>query len=160
MLDFVRSTSARVPGVVLLLVRLGLGCIFLSSSLPKIRQPYDFLGSVYNYQLVGPSVGLVVAMVLPWVELIVGICLIAGIFTSGALLVSVGMAAMFTFALAATLYRGLAISCGCFSAAGGDMVSYMTLIRATVILFVSASAYAVIVLCRPRNLDPTTAIPE
>ena len=48
-----------------LVVRLGLGAMFIASSLPKIRLPYEFLSSVYNYEIVGPKMGVLVAMVLP-----------------------------------------------------------------------------------------------
>ena len=133
----------------ILVMRLGVGCLFLCSSLPKIRQPYDFLSSVYNYELVGPKLGVLVAMTLPWAELLVGICLVGGIFVSGALLVSMGMAAMFTFVLASALYRGLDISCGCFSASGGGIISYSTLIRACAILLASITAYICAVMLRP-----------
>lgn len=132
-----------------LVVRLALGCLFLWSSLPKIRQPYDFLSSVYNYELVGPKLGVLVAMVLPWLELLVGICLVGGIFISGALLASIGMAAMFTFVLAWSLYQDLEISCGCFSASGGELISYSTLIRACVILLFSIAAYISIFIMQP-----------
>jgi len=91
-------------------VRLDLGCIFLYSSLPKIRQPYDFLSSVYNYELVGPKIGMLVAIVLSWLELFVGICLVGGIFVGGALLASIAMASMFTFVLASVLYRVLRLA--------------------------------------------------
>ena len=47
-------TRQRFFSDFLFVVRLGLGCLFLWSGLPKIRQPYDFLASVYNYELVGP----------------------------------------------------------------------------------------------------------
>ncbi|MCX5636537.1 MAG: methylamine utilization protein MauE [Planctomycetota bacterium] len=127
------------------IVRLGLGCLFLWSSLPKIRQPYDFLSSVYNYELVGPKLGALTAMTLPWLELLVGVCLVGGIFVSGALLASIGMAAMFTFVLASALYRGLEISCGCFSASDAGVIGYSTLIRACVILLFSAVAYTCMV---------------
>ena len=130
-------------------VRLGLGCLFLYSSLPKIRQPYDFLSSVYKYELVGPKLGVLAAMVLPRLELLVGICLVGGIFVGGALLVSIAMAAMFSFAIASALYRGLNISCGCFSATGGA-IGYSILIRACVIMLFSTAAYAMGVLLRSR----------
>ncbi len=94
------------------LVRLGLGCMFLYSSLPKIRQPYDFLSAVYNYELVGPKLGLLVAMVLPWLELLVGICLVGGIFVSGALLVSIVMGAMFIFVIASAYAEGSILAVG------------------------------------------------
>ncbi|MHC4456275.1 MAG: MauE/DoxX family redox-associated membrane protein [Planctomycetota bacterium] len=132
-----------------LVVRLGLGCLLLYSSLPKIRQPYDFLSSVYDYELVGPKLGLLTAMTLPWLELLVGVCLVGGIFVSAALLVSIGMAAMFTFVLASALYRGLHISCGCFGAST-EIISYSILIRACVILLFSILAYIGVIL-KPRH---------
>lgn len=124
----------------LLLARIGLGCLLLYSALPKIRQPYDFLHDVYNYELVGPKLGLLVAMALPWLELLVGICLLGGIFVGGALLASAGMAAMFTFVIGWALYQGLSISCGCFGS-GTEVITYVTLIRAIAILLASALAY-------------------
>ena len=148
-MKFCRSKRGQLTNGFTLVVRLALGCLFLWSSLPKIRQPYDFLSSVYNYELVGPKLGVLVAMVLPWLELLVGICLIGGIFISGALLASIGMTAMFTFVLAWSLYQGLEISCGCFSASGGGFISYSTLIRACVILLFSIVAYISIFTMRP-----------
>ena len=125
--------------------------MFLYSSLPKIRQPYDFLSNVYNFELVGPKLGLLTAMTLPWVELLVGICLIGGIFVSGALLVSIAMGAMFSFVIASALYRGLNISCGCFSASSVEQIGDTTLIRALVIMLISAVAYLSIVFLQPRK---------
>jgi uncharacterized membrane protein YphA (DoxX/SURF4 family) len=125
----------------LFVVRLALGCLFLWSSLPKIRQPYDFLSAVYEYELVGPRLGMLAAMMLPWFELFVGVCLVGGIFVSGALMASAAMAAMFTFVIASALYRGLDISCGCFGTSGADIINYTTLIRACLILLFSIAAY-------------------
>lgn len=131
-------------------VRLSLGCLFLWSSLPKIRQPYDFLSNVYDYELVGPKLGMLVAIVLPWIELLAGICLIGGIFVGGALLTSAAMAAMFTFVLASSLHRGLKISCGCFGASA-EIISYSTLIRALLILLFSIAAYIGAIILQPST---------
>jgi hypothetical protein len=100
---------------------------------------------VYSYELVGPRLGLLVAMMLPWMELLVGVCLVGGIFLSGVLLASAAMAALFAFVLAFALYQGLDISCGCFSASGSDKISYLTLLRAVVILLFSMGAYLVVI---------------
>ncbi|MBN2455248.1 MAG: hypothetical protein JXB29_01720 [Sedimentisphaerales bacterium] len=124
-----------------LVVRIGLGCLFLWSSLPKIRQPYDFLSSVYNYELVGPKLGMLIAMTLPWLELLVGICLVGGIFVTGALLASIGMAAMFAFILASALYRGLEISCGCFGPANPEPIGYFTFLRTLALFLIATSLY-------------------
>lgn len=148
-MKFNRRKREQLLSSFTLVVRLGLGCLFLWSSLPKIRQPYDFLSDVYEYELVGPKLGMLTAMTLPWLELLVGVCLVGGIFVGGALLASIGMAAMFTFVLASVLYRGLAISCGCFGASGAEIISYSTVIRAFVILLFSIAAYIGVVILRP-----------
>lgn len=127
-----------------LIVRLALGCMFLIGAFPKIRQPYDFLGDVYEYELVGPKMGMLVAMTLPWAELLVGICLLGSIFVGGALLLSAGMGMMFTFVLSWALYHGLDISCGCFGA-GSHQIGVSTLVRAIVIMLFSLVAYGLAV---------------
>jgi putative oxidoreductase len=131
-------------------VRIGLGCILIWSSLPKIRQSYDFLSSIYSYELLGPKLGMFVAMTLPWLELLVGICLVGGIFVSGALLVSIGLALMFTFVLGTALARGLQISCGCFGTSNTDIISVSTLIRACVILMVTLLAYICLMFSKKK----------
>ena len=144
----------RALSAFVLVVRLGLGFMFIVSSMPKIRQPYVFLGSVYGYELVGPKLGVLVAMVLPWVELLAGVCLVGGVFVGGALLASIGMGAMFTFVLGYALWNHLDISCGCFSSSAAGKISYMTLIRAIVIMVVSAMAYVGVILLQPKQWVP------
>jgi hypothetical protein len=138
-------------------VQLLLGLLYLWSSASKIRQPYDFLGSVYNYELVGPKLGILIAITIPWLELLIGICLIGGIFIGGSLLVSIGLGIMFTVVLSSALYRDLEITCGCFGTT--EIIGYPTLIRALMILLVSLLAYIVLVIQRPYSkftrMDPT-----
>jgi len=140
-----------VSGFVLV-VRLALGFMFIMSSLPKIRQPYEFLSSVYNYELVGPKMGMLVAMALPWLELFVGVCLVAGVFVGGALLASMGIGILFTFVLGSAIYRQLDISCGCFGTAQAGKISYLTLIRAIVIALASLLAYAGVIYFQAKDL--------
>jgi len=121
-------------------IRVGLGCLFLYSSLPKIRQPYDFLSNVYGYELVGPKLGLLIAMILPWFELLAALCLLGGAFVGGALLACASMAVIFTYALSYALYSKLTISCGCFGS-GNESINYLTLLRSIGILVLSITAY-------------------
>ncbi len=127
--------------VFVLFVRLGLGSIFLWSSLPKLRQPYDLLSNVYGYELVGPNLGMLTAMALPWLELFLGVCLLGGIFLSGALLTSIALAAVFTFVQASALVRGIDIECGCFMSAGEDIVGPATITRTVLMFFASLAGY-------------------
>lgn len=52
-----RPSKEQVLAGFALVVRLGLGVMFIASSLPKIRLPYAFLSDVYGYELVGPKMG-------------------------------------------------------------------------------------------------------
>ncbi len=132
------------------IVRLILGCVFLAGALPKIHQPYDFLGDVYGYEIVGPKLGILVAMTMPWAELVVGICLLGSIFVGGALLVSFCMGAMFTFVLSWAIYHGLDISCGCFGS-GSHQIGYLTLIRAVLITVFSCIAFVLVLFRQNEN---------
>jgi putative oxidoreductase len=145
--SFIQNHRQLLSGF-LFVVRVAIGCMFLYSSLPKIRQPYDFLSSVYSYELVGPKLGMFIAMTLPWLEILVGICLIGDIFVGGALLASIVMVAMFTFVLASALYNGLQITCGCFGASSTEIIGYSTLIRSSIILLSGIAAYAGLVILR------------
>ena len=132
-------------------MRLGLGCVFLWSSLGKLYQSFDFLSNIYEYELVGPKVGMLAAMVVPWLELILGICLLGGVFLGGALLATIGLCTLFVFIQVSALSRGLAISCGCFSSSDSDLITYGTVIRTGLFLLASLSVYTWLMF-RPRPI--------
>ncbi len=150
----------QIVEVFVIVVRIAIGSIFIASSIPKLRQPYDFLASVYSYKLVGFQFGVAVAMVLPWVELFVGICLVGGILVTGALLASIGLFAMFSLVLASVLWRGLNISCGCFNSSDTNIISYWTFIRSASLLLASGAIYAYIILAVPKTVNTSESIPE
>ena len=118
------------------LIRLGLGGLLLWSGIAKARYPYDFLAAVYSYQLVGPGVGLVIAGVLPWLEMLLGSCLLAGFFTEGSMLLALTLMAAFTGAVASAWFRGLAITCGCFGDHAGT-IDGSTVIRSIALLLLT-----------------------
>ncbi len=151
------SKKKRMLSLFVLAARLGLGFMFIVSSVPKMRQPHAFLGSVYGYELVGPKLGMLVAMVLPPVELFAGVCLVGGVFIGGALLVSMSMGVLFSFVLASALWRHLDISCGCFASSTAEKIGYSTLLRAIVIALVSGAAYGATILMPARNAGSLSA---
>ncbi|MFQ6093484.1 MAG: MauE/DoxX family redox-associated membrane protein [bacterium] len=99
--------------------RIVLGALFLYAGYEKILYPEAFAKAIANYRLL-PSVFIgLLATFLPWLELLCGFLLIAGVFTrSSALLVSF-MLFVFIMAIASALVRGLDIQCGCFDVSGG-----------------------------------------
>jgi len=145
-----RHQSSSWSVILALTIRLALGCLFIWSSLPKVFLPHAFLGDVYAYRLVGPTSGMMVAMILPWLELLTGMCLLGGLFVSGALLTCMGMAVIFLVGVSWALYQGLNISCGCFGSSASVPIGYGTLIRIIAILISSGFAY-VVEVSSPRH---------
>lgn len=104
----------RKPGVQVG-IRLAFAILFLWSAVSKLANPGTFLGSVYGYEVPLPRYWLqLVAVVLPWVELICGLLLLIRVWTDAAWLCVAGLMAVFVAATGQAWARGLKISCGCF----------------------------------------------
>ena len=82
-----------------LLVRIVLGGILVYASWHKIADPPDFAKIIYNYRLFPPASIHMLAVFVPWIELVAGLALISGIGLRGGAL----MAAIFFSFAAATL---------------------------------------------------------
>jgi putative oxidoreductase len=74
---------------------------------------------------------------LPWLEIICGGLIIAGVFTRGSAFLIGFMLLIFIIAISFALVRGLDISCGCFSQEAGHGVAVDLLIR-DVLMFIGA----------------------
>ena len=97
------------------LFRLILGGTFIWAAWSKILDPGGFAQVVENYRLL-PLVWVnLVAVVLPFLELICGICLITGLMYGGSLVLIDIMLLIFIILFIANIFRGLDVSCGCFS---------------------------------------------
>jgi uncharacterized membrane protein YphA (DoxX/SURF4 family) len=95
-------------------VQIALGAIFVAAALPKITDPPAFAHMIYNYRLVPGGLVNALALVLPWIELVVGILLIVGAWRREAALVATLLLLVFLGAIGWNLARGHAIDCGCF----------------------------------------------
>ena len=93
-----------------------LGVLMLWAAVSKLANPTEFLGSIYAYELPFPRPLMqFTAIVLPWVELLCGLLLIAGLWMETALTLVSGLLAVFVVATGQAWARGLEIGCGCFS---------------------------------------------
>ena len=112
-----------------LVARIVLGGVFIYASLDKIRHPEIFAEAVYNYQL-SPEVAVnLVALWLPWLELLSGSLLILGVWVRGSSMILSGLMIVFLAAMGINLARGLDIHCGCFTTQGSDPMTILTLVR-------------------------------
>jgi putative oxidoreductase len=124
--------------------RVYLGCVFIAASIYKIAEPSQFGLSIATYEILPLEYINAMAILLPWMEMVTGITLIAGFWTRASALAIGGMMVMFIAAIGITLSRDLPISCGCFaSAEAGDEISWATVVRDSV--WLGMALYVVIV---------------
>jgi uncharacterized membrane protein YphA (DoxX/SURF4 family) len=112
----------------ILVARLVLGMVFLYAAYTKLRQPWEiFALSIDSYQVLPPWAVFAVARTLPWLELVIGVLLLAGVFTLWVSAASTALLGAF-FALMVYEYgKGAGIDCGCFGL--GEAMSPLTLLR-------------------------------
>jgi hypothetical protein len=124
--------------------------VFLVASFDKILHPKAFAEAISNYQILPSAAVNLVALGLPWLEALVGLCLLLGAFLPGATLTGTALMAVFLGALGFNLYRGLDVHCGCFSTTPeAGPAGVWTLARDAALLLASI-ALTVMVASRPK----------
>ena len=118
-----------------LVFRLIVGAVFVYASLDKIMHPEGFAKAVHNYKILPGSMVNIVAIILPWIELLCGAALILGTKVEGASFIIGAMLVVFLVAVTSTLIRGISIDCGCFtSSAHGRKAGWELLVQDTALL--------------------------
>lgn len=98
-----------------LICRVTLGLVFILSALGKIGDPREFSDAVAAYKILPITSVNVFAIILPWLELLVGLSLFSGTRIRESALLSIIMNLMFIAAVSSAMARGLDIKCGCFT---------------------------------------------
>jgi len=108
-----------------------IGLTFIYASLHKIISPADFAKIVYGYGLFPEVFINLIAIVIPFLELIAGLALIIGVYPRSAAMIINALLLAFVTVLAINLIRGHEFDCGCFSAgqSGYASSSEVTLVR-------------------------------
>lgn len=121
-------------------LRILMGAIFIYASYDKILHPQSFAKAVFNYQILPDPAINIVGLVLPFLELLLGLCLLTGVWLPGASVMSSSLMTIFIGALLFNQMRGLDIHCGCFSTETTQgPAGIWTIIRD--LFFLSASLY-------------------
>jgi putative oxidoreductase len=101
-------------------VQIALGLFFVVAALPKLVDPPSFAHMIYNYRLVPGAFVNLLALVMPWLELLAGLALILGIWTRTSAGLVGALLLVFVAAISLNLVRGNAIDCGCFNMASSN----------------------------------------
>lgn len=112
-----------------------LGGVFVYASFDKILHPAAFAEAVYNYQILPDNLVNLTAIVLPCLELVLGIFLIINVWIPGTVVMCNLLLITFIGALLFNMARGLNINCGCFSTTAVESsMNVLTVLRDTFFL--------------------------
>ncbi len=141
--------------------RLVLAAVLLVAGAAKVLDPQASVAAVRAYQLLPASVETLVGWGLPFVEVVLGLLLAAGVFTRACGVAASVLLVGFVAGVASAAARGLSIDCGCFGGGGavdpGQTRYASELVRDGVLLLL-----AVWLIGRPRSrwaLDLSPAEP-
>jgi putative oxidoreductase len=119
-------------------LRLVLGVVFIYAAIDKIDKPGGFAEAIYNYRMMPHVTINLMAIVMPWLELVCGVLVITGLFVRGSALLIGFMLLVFIVAISFALVRGLDISCGCFKVGEGGHTMAVDLLLRDILMFAAA----------------------
>lgn len=131
--------------IIVLIARLLIGGILIYASFNKIVDPGGFVKAIANYHIIPFGLENSMAIILPWLELIVGLCLIIGVFIDGAAFLVIIMMVIFIVAITFAILSGYNIECGC-GLKPGELVGIQKIIEDLTYLIL-----ALIILKRPNR---------
>jgi uncharacterized membrane protein YphA (DoxX/SURF4 family) len=114
---------------VVFVLRIALGLIFLAAGGLKVGHAEDFASQIAGFQLLPHPLIAPLALLLPFLELMVGAYLVLGLFTRFAAWFAALEMAIFATAIASAVIRGISTSCGCFGPSDHTMTSWPEVAR-------------------------------
>ena len=125
----------------LFLFRVMLGSIFVYASFHKIIYPDKFAEIVYGYDLFPKNTINLIAITIPFIEIISGILLIFNIKPQASLIVINGMLTSFIIIISINLIRGHRFDCGCFSIGNSSSHSSSVSLLVRDIIYLTIGVY-------------------
>lgn len=112
-----------------LLSRLILAVVFIAAAWPKLWDPQSFLEAISNYRVVPEMYLPYMAVILPSLEILVGLCLLIGINVRAAALLCLAMLSLFIMGMIQAMVRKIDLDCGCFGEQTPVQVSSLSVLR-------------------------------
>jgi uncharacterized membrane protein YphA (DoxX/SURF4 family) len=106
------------------IVRIALGLLLVIAGVLKAGSGEAMAETIANYRLLSAPAAQILAVTLPWIEMVAGLLLVLGLWTRAAAGLSAGMLGAFGVAVLSALLRGLDISCGCFGSSTAARVGF------------------------------------
>ncbi|MEO7069669.1 MAG: DoxX family protein [Nostocoides sp.] len=122
------TRQPAIPDTVGLLARLMLGGVLIVAGALKMGNPAGAARAVQAYRVMPYDLATYVGYALPYVEIIVGILLVIGLFTRIAAVIGGILMVAFIIGISQAWARGFTIDCGCFGGGGqvaADQTHYL-----------------------------------
>ena len=97
-----------------LVIRVLLGGLLLVAGGLKVGHPADLASAIAGFRLLPPAIVGPLAVALPYLELLLGGYLIAGLFTRIVAVISAAQFCIYAGAVASAVARHIPAGCGCF----------------------------------------------
>jgi len=118
------------------LLALAFGGLFIYAGLMKAWRPMIFLDDVRSFAILPDPYAALVALFLPWLEILAGLAVVTDVLRRGGLLLLNASLGVFLAAILLAWARGTDIRCGCFGDSGGATSNYVELVVRDVVLLV------------------------
>ena len=136
-----RPSDKRFCKATVFCARVSLGVVFMVAGLGKIRQPYLFLGEVYGYRLFGAEGSELVALIVPFVELVLALALLGGVLMRSAFLLAASLGMCFVTGQLYVISQGWLARCGCFAPMSSDWIGAASVLRASLVIVIAVIGY-------------------
>lgn len=116
--DTTSARRERVMDVVGLVARLFLGIVLIWAGTAKVGRPLTSQRAVQAYEILPNDLAGYIGLALPFLEIVLGILLVLGLFTRPVAVISTLLMVVFIIGISQAWARGLTIDCGCFGGGG------------------------------------------
>jgi uncharacterized membrane protein YphA (DoxX/SURF4 family) len=107
-----------------LVLRVIVGAIFVGAGISKIGHADVFAAQIAAFGIVPRGLIAPMALLLPFLEVLLGAYLVLGLYTRVAAIIAVVQLAIFATAIGSAVARGLSLSCGCFGPGDKTVTSW------------------------------------
>ncbi|MCB9209900.1 MAG: DoxX family membrane protein [Ignavibacteriales bacterium] len=119
----------QIINYLIAITRIYLALVFILSGLDKINNLEAFAVSIENYKILPIESINIIAIVIPWMELVAGALLLIGLYIKENSLIITTLLLIFTVAIISAIARNLDIDCGCQGTFDGQKVGTLKLIE-------------------------------
>jgi putative oxidoreductase len=138
------------------LARVLLGALLVWAGAAKIGHAEALAGAIAGFRLLPPGLVAPLAVILPFFEVLLGLYLLAGLFTRIAAAIATAQFLIYAAAIASAVLRGIPANCGCFGPGDAAVADWphvaLDLALAAIALFIAAGAPGAFAL--DRRLRP------